>query len=259
MGRFMSPDPLGGHLELPQSLNKYAYVMNNPLTLTDSTGLDFSLGCAKDNGTTCQGGSTYYKNADGDYKQTLISSDAKGNLSDQSGNSYTANVSGSGVTFSGNGGSNVAGTFVNGTNATTINGSGALSGFTFNFTNSDVAAHLSAQGTFTYSGNASQAITALQNAGFQHYTPDEMDFLHPSTTDYTAYDMRGVGGPGGVGAGHMVVQQPMNTDFVGWALQRTPLVTVPTRGTADLGTTNPYSGGAQGFLNHVGEALRHIF
>ena len=30
MGRFMSPDPLGGHMENPQSLNKYAYALNNP-------------------------------------------------------------------------------------------------------------------------------------------------------------------------------------------------------------------------------------
>jgi RHS repeat-associated protein len=43
MGRFMSPDPLGGHLENPQSLNKYAYALNNPLTNTDPTGLDSYL------------------------------------------------------------------------------------------------------------------------------------------------------------------------------------------------------------------------
>src|ERR1700748_1936466 len=30
MGRFMSPDPLGGDLTNPQSLNRYAYVLNNP-------------------------------------------------------------------------------------------------------------------------------------------------------------------------------------------------------------------------------------
>jgi RHS repeat-associated protein len=39
MGRFMSPDPLGGNLANPQSLNKYSYVLNNPLTNTDPTGL----------------------------------------------------------------------------------------------------------------------------------------------------------------------------------------------------------------------------
>jgi RHS repeat-associated protein len=38
IGRFMTPDPLGGHYEDPQTLNKYAYVRNNPTTLTDPTG-----------------------------------------------------------------------------------------------------------------------------------------------------------------------------------------------------------------------------
>jgi RHS repeat-associated protein len=39
MGRFMSPDPVGGKRVDPQTLNKYSYVRNNPLTLTDPTGL----------------------------------------------------------------------------------------------------------------------------------------------------------------------------------------------------------------------------
>ncbi|MGA2900737.1 MAG: RHS repeat-associated core domain-containing protein, partial [Candidatus Acidiferrales bacterium] len=39
MGRFMSPDPLGGRLIDPQTLNKYSYVINNPLRYTDPTGL----------------------------------------------------------------------------------------------------------------------------------------------------------------------------------------------------------------------------
>ncbi|MDQ2834430.1 MAG: RHS repeat-associated core domain-containing protein [Acidobacteriota bacterium] len=39
MGRMMSPDPPGGDLTNPQSLNRYAYALNNPLTNTDPTGL----------------------------------------------------------------------------------------------------------------------------------------------------------------------------------------------------------------------------
>jgi RHS repeat-associated protein len=39
-GRFLSPDPLGGHFMNPQSLNRYAYVHNNPLNLIDPNGLD---------------------------------------------------------------------------------------------------------------------------------------------------------------------------------------------------------------------------
>jgi len=38
-GRFTSPDPLGGDLTNPQSLNRYSYVLNNPLTSTDPTGM----------------------------------------------------------------------------------------------------------------------------------------------------------------------------------------------------------------------------
>jgi len=39
-GRWFTPDPLGGDVTNPQSLNRYAYVLNNPMTLTDPTGLN---------------------------------------------------------------------------------------------------------------------------------------------------------------------------------------------------------------------------
>jgi RHS repeat-associated protein len=39
MGRFMSGDPLGGDASDPQSHNRYTYVRNNPINLTDPTGL----------------------------------------------------------------------------------------------------------------------------------------------------------------------------------------------------------------------------
>ncbi len=39
LGRFMTPDPVGGDLSAPQSLNRYAYVANNPLRYTDPTGM----------------------------------------------------------------------------------------------------------------------------------------------------------------------------------------------------------------------------
>ena len=38
-GRFSSPDPLAGDVTNPQSLNRYAYVLNNPTNLTDPQGL----------------------------------------------------------------------------------------------------------------------------------------------------------------------------------------------------------------------------
>jgi hypothetical protein len=258
MGRFMSPDPLGGHLELPQSLNKYAYVMNNPLSLTDPTGLDFSLGCtaAKDgsNASTCQGGVSGTTSTDANGKSsftaTQIGNDANGNLVDKTTGTgaYNATVNGAGVSFS-QAGSNSSsmGTFVNGTSATSIQGSGALSGFSFNFTSSNMASNISASGTFSYNGNASQAEAALGNAGFQHYVGDEGDFFHPSTADYNAYDMRSPGGPGGAGGGHLVVHDPIQESSqwspYGPIYTRNPISSVPTQGTADLGTYNPWNGG----------------
>jgi hypothetical protein len=40
MGRFMSPDPHGGQIDNPQTLNRYAYAANNPLVNIDPTGMD---------------------------------------------------------------------------------------------------------------------------------------------------------------------------------------------------------------------------
>jgi RHS repeat-associated protein len=243
MGRFLSPDPIlsSGHDDDPQTWNKYAYGRNNPLRYTDPTGLDFSLGCAQNNGTTCQGGNTYYKDANGNYQETLVKSDANGTLTDQSGNKYTANVSGSGVTFSGNGSSNVAGTFVNGTNATTINGSGALSGFTFDFTYSNMKSGVSAGGTFSFDGTPDQAEDALAKAGFSHYFLDNFDPFHLSTKDYRAADYRSAGAAGtGAGSGHFTVHEPWET-VDGLVLGFRP--SSPTEGTLHLGESNPYTGG----------------
>ena len=38
-GHWLSPDPVAGDILTPQSLNRYAYVLNNPTSLTDPTGL----------------------------------------------------------------------------------------------------------------------------------------------------------------------------------------------------------------------------
>jgi len=40
LGRFLSADTAGTHLDRPQSLNRYRYVRNNPLIYTDPTGHD---------------------------------------------------------------------------------------------------------------------------------------------------------------------------------------------------------------------------
>ena len=56
IGRFVSPDPLGGFISDPQSLNRYSYVRNNPTNLTDPSGLQTqggthypAMGCTESN------------------------------------------------------------------------------------------------------------------------------------------------------------------------------------------------------------------
>jgi len=39
LGRWMTPDPVAGDISNPQSLNRYAYVINNPTNLIDPLGL----------------------------------------------------------------------------------------------------------------------------------------------------------------------------------------------------------------------------
>lgn len=45
LGRFMSPDPLGGRLTAPQSLNRYAYVENDPIANVDPSGRSLFVLC----------------------------------------------------------------------------------------------------------------------------------------------------------------------------------------------------------------------
>jgi|GEM_PF-863502 RHS repeat-associated protein len=45
LGRWLSPDPLAGDITNPQSLNRYAYVMNNPTSFVDPPGLKSQAPC----------------------------------------------------------------------------------------------------------------------------------------------------------------------------------------------------------------------
>ncbi len=44
-GRWTSPDPYGGSMEIgnPQSFNRYSYVLNDPVNLMDPLGLDYAV------------------------------------------------------------------------------------------------------------------------------------------------------------------------------------------------------------------------
>jgi RHS repeat-associated protein len=41
--RWLSPDPLAGHILNPQSLNRYGYVLNNPVNFIDPLGLQCNV------------------------------------------------------------------------------------------------------------------------------------------------------------------------------------------------------------------------
>jgi RHS repeat-associated protein len=51
LGRFSSPDPLGGSTGNPQSLNRYSYVLNDPIDLVDP----FGMYCVDSNGNEILG------------------------------------------------------------------------------------------------------------------------------------------------------------------------------------------------------------
>jgi RHS repeat-associated protein len=46
LGRFMTPDHLADSIANPQSLNRYAYVLNDPINLFDPFGLGDCGGAA---------------------------------------------------------------------------------------------------------------------------------------------------------------------------------------------------------------------
>lgn len=56
--RFISPDPIGVNPFAPQSLNRYAYVHNNPVNYTDPTGYTAAILSAGDFGLMPAGGGT---------------------------------------------------------------------------------------------------------------------------------------------------------------------------------------------------------
>jgi RHS repeat-associated protein len=243
MGRFMSPDPLGGHTEDPQTLNRYAYARNNPLVYTDTTGLDFNLDCAKNNGTTCQGGNAYYKDANGDYQKTVIKSDDKGNLSDQSGNKYSGTFDGKNVSFAGADGSKSNGSWIQGSSETKgITGGGELSD-KFQFTFSDHGNGQALHASFTYGGTFNQAQSELEKAGYSFSALDGLFNLREGFAHPNAENFRTPGDPGtGRNSGHFLVEHPLSSLL--------PRYSVPTTGSVHTGETNPWGS--------VGAAIQHL-
>lgn len=188
MGRFISPDDLGGHLEDPQTLNKYSYVANNPLTRTDPTGLDFYLNCtaAKDgsNKATCQGGHVGTTDAHGKFTATVITSDS---LRDpNSGNSAVMTQNGiqittaDGQTHTGQYFENAASDAQHSGDGTDHNpidiaGSSKMTNFTFHV-DGNCNGHCDASGYTMFNGTPDTARAALQAMGSQQTWLDSISF-----------------------------------------------------------------------------------
>jgi RHS repeat-associated protein len=164
MGRFMSPDPLAGHTEDPQTLNRYGYVRDNPLIRTDPSGMDFYLSCSTAS-TTCgkdaagnlvQGNTTSSTDANGVvtpiFTPTVITS---ASLADpNSGNTAVVNQNGVQITTASG---TAEGIFVNNTPSASIQGAGDLTGFVFNVNSSNEAIGTLDAGTYTYEYSRNQA------------------------------------------------------------------------------------------------------
>ncbi len=112
MGRFMSPDRVGGHQEDPQTLNKYAYVRNNPLNLTDPTGLDLYMQGCGDDTNTCKDNFVGTTDDKGNFARTTIKSDENGNF-----DGHNVNFNSSGIHID----DKYQGVWAPGTHATRVN------------------------------------------------------------------------------------------------------------------------------------------
>jgi RHS repeat-associated protein len=141
MGRWLTPDPSGvkaARLDDPQTWNMYAYVRNNPTTLTDPTGLDFMTACTEES-ETCghvEGYEGLYEgvtastgeNGELEFTPTVVTQEG-GELHDQYGMTYGGDFDQGGVhlwsadkTVSG------SGQFVEGTKETDLFGQGLYFG-----------------------------------------------------------------------------------------------------------------------------------
>lgn len=196
MGRFLSPDPLfisPERLADPQSLNLYSYVRNNPLGLTDDTGLDFYLSCQTSDHSGCgqvQNGENQVwvqgQTVDGKFQAADVDMNEQGNpsagYSDQFGNNYSGTFSESGgvsFTNTATGATSGGSTFIEGSDATQVSGSGAFSGITGNFFNA-CGGSCQARGTLTGSADAFASMKSqlVKSSAFKSFL-DGLSMAHP--------------------------------------------------------------------------------
>jgi RHS repeat-associated protein len=175
MGRFMSPDPVFATVDRiadPQQWNMYAYAGNNPLMNTDPSGLDFNLTCSGGNTATCQGGLQGQTTTDANGKSTFTATDVDMNdpkdagagYHDQFGNQYTGSFDqNSGVSFTNTatGDTSSNSRFIDGSDRTDVNGSGAFNGIQGQF-NSNCGGSCEAKGSLYNLPGHDGAVAALE-------------------------------------------------------------------------------------------------
>jgi RHS repeat-associated protein len=177
LGRFTSPDPefaSPDRIADPQQWNMYAYVRNNPLAITDPTGLDFSLTCSGGNTATCQNGIQGQTTTDANGKSTFTatdvdmndSKDASAGYHDQFGNQYTGSFDqNNGVSFTNTatGATSLNSRFIDGSDETDVNGSttGAFNGIQGRF-NSNCGGSCEAKGSLYDLPGHPNAVSALE-------------------------------------------------------------------------------------------------
>lgn len=177
MGRFMSPDPTGGKIEDQQSLNRYTYVRNNPVSFTDPNGLNFGLSCSGGNTGSCNNGLQGSWGHDADGNKTTFTDISIGNkvgqLQDVSSNNtgtYTASFNGSNVSLTNSSGATQNGSWLQGTDPVKgISGGGDL-GSKFTFDSYDHGKSQQFNFDWKYYGTNAQAATALKDAHFQPWS-----------------------------------------------------------------------------------------
>ncbi|HEY2547184.1 MAG TPA: RHS repeat-associated core domain-containing protein [Candidatus Acidoferrum sp.] len=202
MGRFTSPDPLGGHQEDPQTMNRYAYVRNNPLNLTDPTGLDFYLQCQTSDHSGCtqvqidpnNKNGTYWVQAGKDGNATVVTSDeirvgaASATFSE---NGVVINGKGEGIYFDNPAGQtkDASGNVVDDSNPITLAGSGALKNLSFTV-NGNCSGTCLSSGEWTFDANSYAGIGGLfaQRGAFTKLGEDAVALLgegaHPRTSQF---------------------------------------------------------------------------
>ena len=193
LGRFMSADPVGGHSENPQTLNRYAYVGNNPLIFTDPTGLDFYLKCPTDqdnlkHGQTCHDG---YEVDDKGNKVVVTSDSIRSGQNSAVVDEKGVEITAGGQTLTGEYFDNPASHSKddNGKdvdhNPVDLKGTGKFGDFQFHIFGSDVKSGNLAYGTATFFGTQDQMINTLQKGGaFQYPFDGSKHSSHPGMLNF---------------------------------------------------------------------------